>query len=158
MQLRTPRRRRGSPSLTPPFTHNPHIDAAAADVNAAIAQTLRQLPQGMVPPSYQKMDPSASAIVYYALTSKTLPLSTLNEYGETSISQKLSTIEGVAQVSVYGSQKYAVRIQLDPQALAARGIGIDEVVNAIQVNNANLPTGILWGTDKAYAVQATGQL
>ena len=148
----------GSTGLTLQFTLDRDIDDAAADVNAAIAQTLRQLPQGMVPPSYQKVDPSAQAIIYFALTSPTLPLSTLNEYAETNISQKLSTVEGVAQVSVYGSQKYAVRIQLDPQALAARGIGVNEVVSAVQGSNSNLPTGILWGTDKAYAVQASGQL
>jgi hydrophobic/amphiphilic exporter-1 (mainly G- bacteria), HAE1 family len=148
----------GGTGITLQFTLDRDIDDAAADVNAAIAQTLRQLPQGMVPPSYQKVDPSAQPILYFALTSSTLPLSTLNEYGETSIGQKLSTIEGVAQVQVFGSQKYAVRIQLDPQALAARGIGIDEVVSAVQTSNSNLPTGILWGTDKAYAVEATGQL
>ncbi len=148
----------GSTGLTLQFTLDRNIDDAAADVNAAIAQTLRQLPQGMVPPSYQKVDPSAQPIIYYAMTSTSLPLSTLNEYGETSLSQRLSTIEGVAQVQVYGSQKYAVRIQLDPQALAARSIGVNEVVSAVQTSNANLPTGILWGTDKAYAVQANGQL
>jgi HAE1 family hydrophobic/amphiphilic exporter-1 len=148
----------GSTSLSLQFNLDRDIDDAAADVNAAIAQTLRQLPQGMVPPSYQKVDPSAQPILYYALTSSTLPLSTLNEYGETAISQKLSTIAGVAQVQVFGTQKYAVRIQLDPQALAARSIGVDEVVRSIQQANSNLPTGILWGTDKAYAVEASGQL
>jgi HAE1 family hydrophobic/amphiphilic exporter-1 len=96
--------------------------------------------------------------MYYALTTATLPLSTLDEYGETTIAQRLSTVEGVAQVQVYGSQKYAVRIQLDPQALAARHIGLDEVTSAIAANNVNLPSGILWGTDRAYAVEAEGQL
>ena len=148
----------GGTGITLQFTLDRDIDDAAADVNAAIAQTLRQLPQGMVPPSYQKVDPSAAPIIYFAMTSNTLPLSVLNEYGETSIAQKLSTIAGVASVNVYGTQKYAVRIQLDPQALAARGIGIDEVVSAVQSSNSNLPTGILWGTDKAYAVEASGQL
>ncbi|HEX7919003.1 MAG TPA: efflux RND transporter permease subunit, partial [Gemmatimonadales bacterium] len=148
----------GSTNITLQFTLDRDIDDAAADVNAAIAQTLRQLPQGMVPPSYQTVDPSAQPIIYFAMTSSTLPLSTLNEYGETSISQKLSTIEGVANVNIFGTQKYAVRIQLDPQALAARGIGVNEVVSAVQTSNSNLPTGILWGTDKAYAVEASGQL
>jgi HAE1 family hydrophobic/amphiphilic exporter-1 len=148
----------GGTGITLQFTLDRNIDDAAADVNAAIAQTLRGLPQGMVPPSYQKVDPSAAPIIYYAMTSNSLPLSTLNEYGETSLSQKLSTIEGVAQVQVFGSQKYAVRIQLDPQALAARSIGVNDVVSAVQTSNANLPTGILWGTDKAYAVQSNGQL
>ncbi|MBK7351327.1 MAG: efflux RND transporter permease subunit [Gemmatimonadetes bacterium] len=148
----------GNTSITLQFTLDRDIDDAAADVQAAIAQTLRQLPQNMVPPSYSKVDPSQSPVLYYALTSTSLPLSTLDEYGQTLISQRLSTVEGVAQVQVYGSQKYAVRIQLDPQALAARKIGLDEVSRAISTGNVNLPSGILWGTDRAYAVEAEGQL
>ncbi len=148
----------GNVSITLQFTLDRDIDAAAADVQAAIAQTLRQLPQNMVPPSYSKVDPSQSPILHFALTSASLPLSTLDEYGQTLISQRLSTVEGVAQVAVYGSQKYAVRIQLDPQALAARRIGLDEVSRAISTGNVNLPSGILWGTDRAYAVEAEGQL
>ncbi|HMV33758.1 MAG TPA: efflux RND transporter permease subunit, partial [Gemmatimonadales bacterium] len=148
----------GNTSITLQFTLDRDIDDAAADVQAAIAQTLRQLPQNMVPPSYSKVDPSQSPVLYYALTSTSLPLSTLDEYGQTLISQRLSTVEGVAQVQVYGSQKYAVRIQLDPQALAARRIGLDEVSRAITTGNVNLPSGILWGTDRAYAVEAEGQL
>jgi len=148
----------GSTSLTLQFALDRDIDAAAADVQAAITQTVRQLPQGIIPPSYRKVDPSAAPIIVFALTSPTLPLSTLDEYGETTIAQRLSTVSGVAQVQVYGAQKYAVRIQLDPQALAARQIGIDEVARAVSEGNVNLPTGILWGTDRAYAVQADGQL
>jgi HAE1 family hydrophobic/amphiphilic exporter-1 len=148
----------GSVSITLQFALNRDIDAAAADVQAAITQTARSLPQAMLPPSYRKVDPSASSILLYALTSTTLPLSTVDEFGETTISQQLSTVSGVAQVQVYGSQKYAVRIQLDPQALAARKIGIDQVVDAVNNGNVNLPTGILWGTDKAYAVESDGQL
>jgi HAE1 family hydrophobic/amphiphilic exporter-1 len=148
----------GSTSITLQFTLNRDIDAAAADVQAAISQTLRQLPQGMLPPSYRKVDPSSSPIVYYALTSATMPLSALDHYGQTFIGQRLSTVDGVAQVQVYGSQKYAVRIQLDPQKLQAWKIGIDEVVDAINSGNVNLPTGILWGTDQAYTVESNGQL
>ncbi|HEX3927930.1 MAG TPA: efflux RND transporter permease subunit [Gemmatimonadales bacterium] len=148
----------GQTSITLQFTLDRDIDAAAADVQAAIAQTQKTLPQAMLPPSYRKVDPSAAPILLYALTSPTLPLSTLDEYGETQISQQLSTVSGVAQVTVYGSQKYAVRVQLDPQALAARKIGIDQVATAIVNGNVNLPTGILWGTDRAYAVQSDGQL
>jgi HAE1 family hydrophobic/amphiphilic exporter-1 len=148
----------GSTSITLQFALDRNIDAAAQDVQAAIAQTLRSLPQDMVPPSYSKVDPSASPILYYALTTATLPLSDLDEYGQTTIAQRLSTVEGVAQVQVYGSQKYAVRIQLDPQALAARKIGLDEITSAISTGNVNLPSGILWGTDRAYAVEAEGQL
>ena len=148
----------GSTNITLQFGLDRNIDAAAADVQAAIAQTQRSLPRDLLPPSYRKVDPSSSAILLYALTSPTLSLSTIDEFAETTISQQLSTVAGVAQVQVYGSQKYAVRIQLDPQALAARKVGIDDVVNAINNGNVNLPTGILWGTDRAYAVEADGQL
>ncbi len=148
----------GSSQITLQFSLDRDIDAAAADVQAAIAQAQRNLPSDVLPPSYQKVDPSAAPILLYALSSPVLPLSQLDEYGQTMIGQRLATVAGVAQVSVYGSQKYAVRIQLDPQALAARKIGIDEVVTAVRANNVNLPTGILWGTDRAYAVQSDGQL
>ena len=148
----------GGTSISLQFTLSRNVDAAAQDVNAAISQTLRQLPLGMLPPSYQKVDPSSAPIIYYALTTRTLPLSQLDEFAETFLSQRLSTVDGVAAVQVYGSQKYAVRIQLDPRALAARKIGIDQVVAAVSNGNVNLPTGTLWGTDKAYAVEANGQL
>jgi HAE1 family hydrophobic/amphiphilic exporter-1 len=148
----------GSTGITLQFTLDRNIDAAAADVQAAITQTIRSLPQGIVPPSYQKVDPSAAPIIVYALTSASLPPSTLDEYGETTIAQRLSTVSGVAQVVVYGAQKYAVRVQLDPQALAARQLGIDEVAQAVSAGNVNMPTGILWGTDRTYAVKADGQL
>src|SRR6266850_7538074 len=114
----------GITSITLQFTLSRNIDAAAQDVNAAISQTLRRLPNGILPPSYQKVDPSAAPILYFALTSPTLPLPQLNEYGQTFLAQQISTVDGVAQVQVLGSQKYAVRIQLDPRALAARKIGI----------------------------------
>jgi HAE1 family hydrophobic/amphiphilic exporter-1 len=148
----------GSTSITLQFSLDRDVDAAAQDVNAAISKTLRQLPQGMLPPSYNKSDPSSSPIIFYALRSSTLPLPQLDEYAETNLAQQLSTIDGVAQVQVFGSQKYAVRIQLDPQQLALRNIGIDAISTAVMSGNANLPTGTLWGTDKAYAVQSNGQL
>jgi hydrophobic/amphiphilic exporter-1 (mainly G- bacteria), HAE1 family len=148
----------GTSNITLQFALSRDIDAAAQDVQSAISKTLRQLPDGIDPPSYQKVDPSASPILYFALRTKTLPLQQLDEYAETDLAQRLSSIDGVAQVQVYGSMKYAVRIQLDPQALAARDIGINTVSDAVQNGNVNLPTGILWGTDKAYAVQSNGQL
>src|SRR5207253_5764624 len=132
---------------------------AAQDVQAAIAQAQRQLPPEMpTPPSYQKVNPADQPILYLALTSPTLPLSAIDEYATTFIAQRISTVSGVAQVQVFGSQKYRVRIQADPRALAARGIGIDELSNAVRVNNVNLPTGTLWGPHTAYTVQANGQL
>jgi len=148
----------GSTSITLQFTLNRSIDAAAQDVQAAISKTLRQLPTGIVPPSYQKVNPADQPIIYYALSSSTLSLPALDEYAETFIAQRLSTIDGVAQVNVYGAAKYAVRIQLDPKALATRAIGIDEVSDAVAAGNVNLPTGILWGPHRAYTVQANGQL
>ncbi len=148
----------GSTSISLQFALSRNIDAAAQDVQAAISQALRSLPRDIQPPSFRKVDPSSSPILYYALRTKTLPLSQLNEYAETFLAQRLSTIDGVAQVQVFGSMKFAVRIQLDPQQLAARRIGIDEVANAVDNGNVNLPTGTLWGTDKAYSVESQGQL
>ena len=148
----------GGTSISLQFVLDRNIDGAAQDVQAAISQAMRSLPRDIEPPRFRKVDPSSRPILYYALRSRTLPLSQLNEYAETFLAQRLSTVAGVAQVQVYGSQKYAVRIQLDPQQLAARRIGIDEVARAVENGSVNLPTGILWGTDKAYAVESQGQL
>jgi HAE1 family hydrophobic/amphiphilic exporter-1 len=148
----------GSTSITLQFSLDRDIDAAAQDVQAAIAKTLRQLPLGIQPPSYQKANPAASPILFYALTSTTLSLQQLDEVGETLLSQRLSMVDGVAQVSVFGSAKYAVRIQLDPTALAYRKIGIDEVADAVNSQSVSQPTGVLWGPTTAYTIQATGQL
>ncbi len=148
----------GSTSITLQFSLDRDIDAAAQDVQAAIAKTLRQLPLGIQPPSYQKANPAASPILFYALTSTTLSLQQLDEVGETLLSQRLSMVDGVAQVQVFGSAKYAVRIQLDPTALAYRKIGIDEVADAVNSQSVSEPTGVLWGPTTAYTIQATGQL
>ena len=148
----------GSANITLQFSLDRNIDAAAQDVQTAIAQTLHHLPKGMDPPSYRKANPAAAPILFYVLSSSTLPLSTVDEYAETVLAQRISTIEGVAQVNVFGAQKYAVRIQLDPRALAYRRIGIDEVVDAVASNNVNQPTGVLWGRHQTLTVQANGQL
>ncbi|HEV2494517.1 MAG TPA: efflux RND transporter permease subunit [Terriglobia bacterium] len=149
----------GGTLITLQFSLNRSIDAAAQDVQAAIAKASAQLPQNMpTPPSYQKVNPADQPILYMALTSDTLPLSTVDEYAETLMAERISMISGVAQVSVYGAQKYAVRVRLDPKSLAARQIGIDDVVTAVQRANVNLPTGTLEGSHKALTVQATGQL
>jgi HAE1 family hydrophobic/amphiphilic exporter-1 len=149
----------GNTQITLQFTLERDIDAAAQDVQAAIAKAAKQLPQDMPsPPSYQKVNPADQPVLYLALRSSTLPLSQVDEYAQTTMSQRISMVSGVAQVSVYGSQKYAVRAQLNPQALASMGIGIDEVSQAVQRGNVNLPTGTLWGNKKAVTVQATGQL
>ena len=148
----------GGTNITLQFSLSRNIDAAAQDVQSAIAQTLRQLPQGTLPPSYGKSNPADAPILFLALTSDVLPLPALDEYAQTTLAQRISTVDGVAQVQVFGSQKYAVRIQLDPQALVSRGVGIDQVSDAIGSGNVNLPTGVLWGPDKAYTLRSDGQL
>jgi HAE1 family hydrophobic/amphiphilic exporter-1 len=149
----------GTTQITIQFALDRGIDAAAQDVNSAIASAARQLPTTMpAPPSFRKVNPADFPVYYLALTSETLPLSTVNEYAETFLAQRISTISGVAQVLVYGQQKYAVRVQVDPSQLASRGVGINEVETAIAQANVNLPTGTLYGKDRTFAVQATGQL
>ncbi len=149
----------GNTSITLQFDLSKDIDVAAQDVQSAISTAARYLPEGMpTPPYYRRVNPADQPILYLALMSPTLPLYELNEYGETMMAQRISMVPGVAQVMVYGSQKYAVRIQLDPWALANRGIGIDEVERAVQSANVNLPTGILQGPNRAFTVKASGQL
>ncbi|MBI4269771.1 MAG: efflux RND transporter permease subunit [Candidatus Rokubacteria bacterium] len=149
----------GLTQITIQFSLERSIDAAAQDVQAAITKVLPLLPPEMpTPPTYQKVNPADQPILYMAVSSTTLPLYTVDEYAQTDIAQRISTISGVAQVSVFGSQKYAVRVQLDPRALAARGIGIDEVADALARGNVNRPTGTLYGAHQAFSVQATGQL
>src|SRR5690242_20976954 len=148
----------GQTQIVIQFTLDRNIDAAAQDVQAAITQTLRGLPQGILPPSYQKTNPADAPILTLALTSDQLPLSALNEFAETTIAQRLSTVSGVAQVLVYGAQKYAVRIQLDPSQLATRNLALEDVATAISSQNVNLPTGVLWGPKTALTIQASGQL
>jgi hydrophobic/amphiphilic exporter-1 (mainly G- bacteria), HAE1 family len=149
----------GVTRITIQFALDRDIDAAAQDVNSAIASAARQLPATMpAPPSFRKVNPGDFPIYYLALTSATLPLATVNEYAETYLAQRISTISGVAQVNVFGQQKYAVRVQLDPNAMAARGVGINEVEQAVANANVNIPTGTLYGKDRVFAVQSTGQL
>jgi len=149
----------GVTRITIVFALDRDIDAAAQDVNSAIASAARQLPATMpAPPSFRKVNPADFPVYYLALTSSQMPLSTVNEYAETYLAQRISTINGVAQVLVFGQQKYAVRVQVDPNALAARGVGINEVEQAVSQANVNLPTGTLYGKDRMFAVQATGQL
>lgn len=149
----------GSTRITLTFDMERDIDAAAQDVQAAIARSQRRLPRDMPsPPSYRKVNPADQAILLLAVMSDTMPMYDLHEYAETMLAQRISMVSGVAQVQIYGSQKFAVRIQVDPQKLAARGIGIDEVVGAVQQANVNMPTGILQGQHKAFTVEASGQL
>jgi HAE1 family hydrophobic/amphiphilic exporter-1 len=149
----------GATSIAIQFNLDRNIDAAAADVQAAIARTQRQLPQEMTdPPSYRKVNPADAPILLMALRSETTPLSRLDAFAQQVISPALSTIEGVAQVQIYGSQKYAVRVQLDPDALASRGIGVNEVQAAIGSANANTPVGTLQNVQQRLTIEAKTQL
>ena len=149
----------GSTQITLEFALSKSLDGAAVDVQAAITQAARLLPQGMpTPPTFTKVNPADQPILYLAITSKTLPLWTLDEYAETRIAQRISMVSGVAQVQVLGAQKYAVHAQLDPHLLASRQIGINEVETALKGWNVNLPTGTIIGPQRAFTLQATGQL
>jgi HAE1 family hydrophobic/amphiphilic exporter-1 len=148
----------GQSQIVVQFGLDRDINAAAQDVQAAITQTLLLLPKGIIPPSWQKTNPADAPILTLALTSPQEKLSTLDEYGETTIAQRLSMVGGVAQVLVYGTQKYAVRLQMDPAQLASRSIALEDVVTAVTNQNVNIPTGVLWGPKTALTIQATGQL
>ncbi len=149
----------GSTQITLQFDLSRDIDSAALDVQSAITSAANQLPPNMPsPPTFRKVNPADSPILYLALTSATLPLSTVDEYAETLLGEQISMVPGVAQVGVFGSMKYAVRIQLDPNQLAARRIGIDEALLAIQSANVNMPLGTLYGAHNAFNIQSNGQL
>ena len=149
----------GRTTITLTFHLDRDIDAAAQDVQSAIGGALRRLPPEMpVPPTFRKVNPADFPVFYISMNSDVLPMSVVNEYAETQLAQRLSTISGVAQVLVYGSQRFAVRVRVDPTRLAARGIGIDEVQKAIENGNVNKPTGELEGARQALAVRSNGQL
>ena len=148
----------GSTNVTLQFNLERDIDKAAADVQSAISKTLRQLPQGIQPPSYNKANAADTPIAMYSFSTDQMTRTELNEYVETFVGQRLSTVAGVAQVQVFGSAKYAVRVQLDPGALVSRGIGMDEVQQAIQAGNSNLPGGVIMGPSQSFTIQASGQL
>ena len=149
----------GSTRITLQFDLSRNIDAAAQDVQAAISAASRDLPQNLPrPPSFRKSNPADSPIIFLGVSSATLPLSQVDEYAQVNIAQRISTVNGVSQVDVFGSQKYAVRVQLDPDALASRGIGIDDVRTALSQGNSNLPGGTLNGATKSYTIETTGQL
>ena len=150
----------GATSITLQFSLARNIDAAAQDVQAMIAKAQRDLPNNLpYPPSFQKVNPADQPVLYLSLFSPTMRLSDVDEYAETTMAQRISMIDGVAQVSVYGAQKYSPHIQLNPRLLASRQIGIDEVVNAIQKGTVNEPTGTLYGAQQAITVNnPNGQL
>ncbi len=149
----------GQTQITLQFALNRDIDAAAQDVQTAIAAATRKLPPELpAPPTLRKVNPADFPVFFIALSSATLPTSTVAEYAETQLAQRLSTVSGVAQVNVFGSQKYAVRVRVNPDRLAQLGIGIDEVQNAIVQGNVNKPTGQLDGDRQSLSVRSDGQL
>ncbi len=149
----------GITSITLQFNLDRDIDAAAQDVQAMIAKSAKNLPPDMpIPPSYQKVNPADSPVIYIALSSPVLPLSRVNEYADTLIGQRISMISGVAQVQIYGSQKYAVRVQLNPDRLGSLGLGLDEVSRAVDQGNVNLPSGTINGAKRAFTIQTEGRL
>jgi HAE1 family hydrophobic/amphiphilic exporter-1 len=148
----------GTTGITVQFSLDRNINAAAQDVNSAISAALPNLPPNIIPPAYYKQNPAGQSILFYSLTSAVLPLQTLDEYGETTIAQTISMVSGVSQVIVYGSQKYAVRVQLDPAKLAARNISPNTVAKAISNENVFIPTGVLYGPSQTTTLYATGQL
>ena len=149
----------GSTTITLQFDLSRDIDAAAQDVQAAISQAQPNLPSDMPsPPSFRKTNPAEQPILLLAASSDSLPFSKVDEYADTLIAQRLSTVLGVAQIDIYGSQKFAVRVKIDPRELATRGIGIDEVESAIAEANSNAATGQLDTGVKSRTIEANGQL
>src|SRR5580658_2053242 len=149
----------GSAQITLEFDLNRSLDGAAVDTQAAITQASKLLPNNMpTPPTFTKVNPADQPIIFVALTSKMVPLYTLDEYAETRLAQRISTISGVAQVQVLGAQKYAVHVQMDPHQMASHQVGINEVETALQNWNVNLPTGQITGPQRAFTLQASGQL
>src|SRR5207342_3450364 len=159
MQSMTSTNSLGTTQVVLEFDLDRNLDGAAVDVQAAITQASRLLPQGMpTPPTFAKVNPADQPILYLALTSPTLPLWVLDEYAETRVAQRISMVSGVAQVQVLGAQKYAVHVQMDPHSLASRQIGINEIETALKSWNVNLPTGSIIGPQRAFTLQASGQL
>ncbi|MGH8650393.1 MAG: efflux RND transporter permease subunit, partial [Burkholderiales bacterium] len=148
----------GRTRITLQFSLERDIDSAAQDVQTAISQAMRRMPDGVDPPTLRKVNPADFTIIFLAVSAKTLPLQQLHEFAETHIAQRLSTINGVAQVIVFGAQKYAVRIYVNPEALAKRGLGLDKIVSAIQNANSNLPSGVLQGSARNFTVKSSGRL
>ena len=149
----------GTTQITIQFDLNRNIDAAALDVQTALTIAQRRLPIEMTtPPSFRKVNPADFPVLFIALGSATLPLSAVNEYGDITIGQALSQIPGVAQAIIYGAQKFAIRVQADPEAAAARGLSLDDIRAAVSRANSSTPVGTLNGPKQDVALQASGQM
>src|SRR5579872_846066 len=146
----------GFSQITVQFNLSRNIDAAAQDVQAAISAAGGLLPTTMPrPPTYQKVNPAEQPMYYLALTSDTMPLDKISEYADIQLAKRISMASGVSRVQVFGEQKYAVRVQVDPDALAAHNVGIDDVQKAIAANNTNIPTGRLDGAKQAFTIESS---
>jgi HAE1 family hydrophobic/amphiphilic exporter-1 len=148
----------GRSRITLQFSLERDIDSAAQDVQTAISQAMRRLPGDIDPPTLRKLNPADAPVLFLALSAQTLPLQQLDDFANTQVAQRLSTVTGVAQVVVFGSQKFAVRVFLDPEALSKRGLGLDKVVTAIQNANSNLPSGVLQGAARNFTVKSSAGL
>lgn len=149
----------GNTSITLIFDLDRDIDGAALDVQSAISRAESDLPDQITEkPSFEKVNPADSPILYISIRSDSLPISTVNDYAKTFLTQTISMIPGVAQVEIYGEKQYAVRIRLDPRELASRHLGIDEVRQAVSDANVNLPLGTLEGKEQSLMLDANGQL
>ncbi len=149
----------GNTRITLTFSLKRDIDSAAQDVGTAISQAARRLPPDLPePPTLRKLNPGDAPVLILAVTSKQVPMQKIDEFADTHVAQRFSTVNGVAQVQVFGSQKYAVRLYVDPNALAKRGLGLDAVVSAIQGANSNLPSGSLQGKARTFTVRSDGKL
>ncbi len=149
----------GQTSITIQFDLSRNLDGAAVDVQSAIAAAGGQLPPNMpTPPTFRKVNPSDQPILYLALSSESLPIYKVDDAAETTMGQQLSMVPGVAQVQVFGAAKYAVRVDVDPNKLAARQLGLNDIAAALQNGNTNLPVGSIYGASKSYTLQSNGQL
>src|SRR3954454_2315719 len=149
----------GTTSITIQFDLNRSIDGAALDVQTALSVAQRRLPIEMTtPPSFRKVNPGDYPVLYISLISPTLPLSVVNEYGEITLAQQISQLPGVAQVSVYGAQKFAVRVQVDPAAAAARNISLEDIRNVVSKTNSNTPVGTLNGPQQSITLTASAAM
>ncbi|MEI6076995.1 MAG: efflux RND transporter permease subunit [Verrucomicrobiota bacterium] len=149
----------GISQITVQFSLDRNIDGAAQDVQAALTRAAKQLPPDLpTPPTYNKVNPADQPVVFLAMSSSSLPLSTVDDYAENLFAQRISMVNGVAQVNLFGPQQYAVRVQVDPNKLAAQGLGIDTVAHAVAAGNVNQPLGTLYGKHQAFTIQANGQL
>ncbi|HEX8027162.1 MAG TPA: efflux RND transporter permease subunit, partial [Vicinamibacterales bacterium] len=149
----------GTSTITIQFDLNRNIDGAALDVQTALTVAQRRIPVEMIiPPTFRKVNPAEFPILFLTMNSETLPLSTVNEYGDITVGQTLSQIPGVAQVLIYGAQKFAIRVQADPEAAAARGLSLEDIRAAVSRANSSTPVGTLNGPKQDIALQASSQL